>query len=145
MQCPFCYKENLHGAIQCQHCAAVLEGPGGRAIPPGRAEPQSGEANTSGQGKDAVVPDEIRKWNWGAFLLGVIWGVGNRTYIAFLAVIPLFGFIMMFILALKGSEWAWRNKKWESVEHFKRVQRKWAWWGFGVQIVLFILIILSEA
>ncbi len=145
MQCPFCYKENLHGAVQCQHCAAVLEGPGGRAVPPGRAEPSAMAENSSGQGKDSVVPDEIRKWNWGAFLLGVIWGVGNRTYIAVLAVIPLFGFVMMVILGLKGSEWAWRNKRWESVEHFKRVQRKWAWWGFGVQVVFFILLVLSNA
>ncbi len=145
MQCPFCYKENLHGAIQCQHCAAVLEGPGGRAIPPGRAVPPGMVPNTSGQGKASVVPDEIRKWNWGAFLMGVIWGVGNRTYIAFLAVVPLFGFVMMIILGVKGSEWAWRNKRWESVEHFKRVQSKWAWWGFGVQVVLFILLVLSKA
>jgi len=25
--------------------------------------------NTSGQGRLAVIPEEIRGWNWGAFLL----------------------------------------------------------------------------
>ncbi len=141
MQCPFCYKENLHGAVQCQHCAAVLDGPGGRAVSPSMAS--MGE-NTSGEGKGAVVPDEVKGWNWGGFLLGVIWGVGNRTYISFLILVPLLGFLMLFVLGFKGSEWAWRNKRWESVEHFKRVQKKWAWWGFGVQVAFFVIIMLTE-
>jgi hypothetical protein len=33
---------------------------------------------------------------------------------------------MMFILGAKGREWAWKNKKWESLEHFNRVQRAWS-------------------
>src|SRR5262249_24863985 len=28
--------------------------------------------------------------------------------------------------------WAWRNGRWDSVEHFKRVQRQWAKWGVVV-------------
>jgi membrane protein YqaA with SNARE-associated domain len=36
---------------------------------------------------------------------------------------------MVFVLGFKGREWAWRNKKWESVEHFQRVQRKWSLWS----------------
>jgi hypothetical protein len=27
---------------------------------------------------------------------------------------------------VKGSRWAWRNKRWDSLEHFARVQRRWA-------------------
>jgi hypothetical protein len=27
------------------------------------------DTNTSGQGPNAVVPPEIKRWNWGAFLL----------------------------------------------------------------------------
>jgi hypothetical protein len=30
------------------------------------------------------------------------------------------------MLLFKGREWAWQNKQWDSVEHFNRVQRKWA-------------------
>jgi hypothetical protein len=40
--------------------------------------------NTSGQGVGAVVPPEIDCWNWGAFLLNWIWGIGNNTFIALL-------------------------------------------------------------
>ncbi len=76
------------------------------------------------------IPPEIDRWNWGAFLLNWIWGVGNNTFIALLTLIPIFGqLVMPFVLGAKGSRWAWRNGRWDSVEHFKRVQRLWAIWG----------------
>jgi hypothetical protein len=75
------------------------------------------------------IPPEIDRWNWGAFLLNWIWGVGNNTFIALLTLIPLVGLVMPFVLGAKGSRWAWRNGRWDSVEHFKRVQRLWAIWG----------------
>jgi Cytochrome oxidase complex assembly protein 1 len=75
------------------------------------------------------IPPEIDRWNWGAFLLNWIWGVGNNTFIALLTLIPVVGFVMIFVLGAKGSRWAWRNGRWDSVEHFKRVQRLWAIWG----------------
>jgi Cytochrome oxidase complex assembly protein 1 len=78
------------------------------------------------------VPAEIDRWNWGAFLLNWIWGVGNNTFIALLTFVPFFGLIMPFVLGAKGSGWAWRNGRWDSVEHFKRVQRAWAIWGVVV-------------
>jgi hypothetical protein len=88
--------------------------------------------NTSGQGERAFVPPEIRRWNWGAFLLNWIWGIGNDTYIALLTMIPLVDIVMPFVLGAKGSEWAWRNKRWRDVAHFKRVQRNWAIAGVAV-------------
>ena len=99
--------------------------------------------NTSGQGPRAVIPAEISGWNWGAFFLNWIWGVGNSTYFALLALVPYVGVVMIFVLGAKGSTWAWRNHRWDSVEHFKRVQRKWAWWGLGVFCieVIFVLIL----
>jgi hypothetical protein len=85
--------------------------------------------NTSGQGERAVVPPEIRRWNWGAFLLNWIWGLGNDTYIALLMFLPGVNLVMMFVLGAKGSAWAWRNKPWRDVAHFRHVQRLWAIWG----------------
>jgi|HubBroStandDraft_6_1064221.scaffolds.fasta_scaffold236564_2 hypothetical protein len=76
------------------------------------------------------IPPEIDRWNWGAFLLSWIWGVGNNTFIALFALIPIVGqLVMPFVLGFNGSRWAWRNGRWDSVEHFKRVQRLWAIWG----------------
>jgi hypothetical protein len=72
------------------------------------------------------IPPEARRWNWGAFLLNWIWGLGNNTFVALLAIVPFVGFVMMFVLGAKGGEWAWRNASWRSVEHFRRVQRYWA-------------------
>lgn len=93
------------------------------------------------------VPAEIKKWNWGAFFLSWIWGIGNHVWISFLSFVPFVGFIMIFVLGAKGSEWAWKAKDWESVEHFKRVQRKWAIWGavifFAGILVSILLIVLS--
>ena len=66
--------------------------------------------------------------------------VGNNTFIALLTLVPIVGFVMLFVLGAKGSRWAWRNGRWDSVEHFKRVQRLWAIWGAIIwlgSIVLF--------
>jgi hypothetical protein len=64
---------------------------------------------------EEAIPAEINRWNWGAFLLSWVWGVGNNTFIASLALIPLFGLIMPFVLGAKGSAWAWSNGRWDSV------------------------------
>jgi hypothetical protein len=76
-----------------------------------------------------AIPAEIDRWNWGAFLLNWIWGVGNNTFIALLTLIPFVGLVMLFVLGAKGSRWAWRNGRWDSVAQFQRVQRLWAIWG----------------
>lgn len=95
--------------------------------------------NTSGGGSAAAVPVEIDRWNWGAFLLSWIWGIGNRTYLAFLALVPLLGLVMLFVLGARGSAWAWRNRRWESIEAFRRAQRKWALWGVAVMALMICL------
>jgi hypothetical protein len=91
--------------------------------------------NTSGQGKLSDVPSEIQTWNWGAFFLNALWGLFNRTYIALLAIIPVVGIPMAFVLGFKGNEWAWQNKRWKSIEQFQRVQKRWAILG----IILFLV------
>ena len=88
--------------------------------------------NTSGQGALAAVPAEVDRWNWGAFLLNWIWGIGNNTFIALLMFVPFVNIVMPFVLGAKGSVWAWRNKRWESVEEFRSVQRKWTLWSLGI-------------
>jgi hypothetical protein len=85
------------------------------------------------------IPPEINRWNWGAFFLNWIWGIGNNTYIALLSLIPFVGFVMFFVLGAKGSAWAWRNGRWDSVEHFRRVQRRWAIWGAIVWLASILL------
>ena len=86
------------------------------------------EINESGMGdRCGHVPFEIKeKWNWGAFLMPVWWGLYNHVYQALLTCIPVFGFFYLFHLGSKGNELAWKHRYWESVEHFKKIQRRWA-------------------
>lgn len=135
MLCPFCKEEIQDGAIKCKHCNSILSS---------KESINISQDNSSGMGKDAVVPAEIKGWNWGAFFLSWIWGLGNRTYIGLLALIPLVNIIMSIVLGARGSEWAWRNDRWESIEHFKRVQKSWAQWGVGLFIVGTVLVILAN-
>ncbi len=111
--------------------------------------------NTSGQGQNAFVPEEVKnRFNWGAFLLNWIWGIGNNTYITLViflsfiaAVIPFFGAFVPLALCIwfgvKGNEWAWQNKKFESVEAFHEYQKKWAIAGVIVVIAFFVLAVLA--
>jgi hypothetical protein len=78
----------------------------------------------------AEIPRELNRWNWGAFLLNWIWGIGNSTFIALLMFVPIVNVIMIFVLGAKGSRWAWRNRAWRDAEHFRRAQRSWAIAGF---------------
>ncbi|BAV45927.1 hypothetical protein MesoLj113a_40100 [Mesorhizobium sp. 113-1-2] len=57
----------------------------------------------------AEIPAELDRWNWGAFFLNWIWGIGNSTFIALLALIPVVNLIMIFVLGARGSRWAWQN------------------------------------
>ena len=101
--------------------------------------------NTSGMGSSASIPIEIKGWNWGAFILTWIWGVSHSVWISLLSLIPFVGIVMAFVLGAKGNDWAWQNKKWDSIEHFKKTQRTWAWWGLGVVVAGIVLYIIMIA
>ena len=107
--------------------------------------------NNSGQGENIEVPENVSdKFNWGAFLLTWIWGLGNKTYItlliivlAFIPFVNLVSGIAQLALSIwfgiKGNEWAWQNKKFASIEAFHEYQKKWAIAGTILAIILGIL------
>jgi serine/threonine protein kinase len=98
--------------------------------------------NNSGHGNifdDSVpVPDEIKGWNWGAFLMPWLWPFTNHVWIGLLCFVPQIGWLMAIALGSKGNEWAWKSKRWRSIEHFKAHQRGWAIAGilFGIPFSL---------
>lgn len=98
--------------------------------------------NNSGT-KSPEVPEEIKGWSWGAFLLTWIWGIFNSVFISLLMFIPLVNVVIWILLGIKGNEWAWQNKRWESIEQFKRVQKKWAIAGVIVFIAGLVLGVLQ--
>lgn len=84
----------------------------------------------------AEIPRELDRWNWGAFFLNWIWGIGNSTWIALLTFVPVVGLVMMFVLGARGSRWAWRNRAWRDAEHFRKTQRAWAIAGLAVWLAV---------
>lgn len=106
--------------------------------------------NNSGQGGlfdlSVPVPEEIKGWNWGAFLISPFWLVSNRVWIGFLALVPLFGFWMAIALGVKGNEWAWKSRRWQSIDQFQTAQKKWAIagivLGISVNLIFWHLAIL---
>ena len=61
---------------------------------------------------------------------------GAGAFNGFMGIIQ-FGVSIWF--GVKGNEWAWSNRRFESVEHFRQVQRTWAWWALGFTIAMVIL------
>lgn len=100
--------------------------------------------NNSGQKQD-VFPPGVKGWSWGAFLFNWLWAIFNKTWFGLLAMVPYVGFVVAIILGIRGRELAWKNKRWESVEHFNRVQRRWSMWGFIFLIIPAIGILAAIA
>ena len=99
--------------------------------------------------KGDAFPKQINKFNWGACILTPVWGIFNNTPIACLIIliglIPYIGWILGIIFSLycgiKGNEWAWQNKQWQSMEHFHAVQKNWAIAGIVFEIVLMFIVV----
>lgn len=125
VHCRGCGQQIHESAPACPHCGAPQGAPG--------------------SGPSAPIPEGVKGWSWGAFFLNWIWGPFNGTWIALLALIPFVGFVMAIVLGLKGREWAWKNKKWDSLEHFNRVQRAWSVGGVVMLIVPVIGVLASIA
>ena len=94
--------------------------------------------NTQEQNRMSEI-DQIKGWNWGAFVFGWIWAIANQAWLGLLTLIPFVNIVMIFVLGAKGNEWSWKNKNWESVESFKKAQRIWNIVG----LVVFILSIVG--
>ena len=104
--------------------------------------------NNSEQGANVQVQDVIAKrFNWGACLLSWIWGIYHRAWWTLLIIVGAFvPFIGLFVcmglciwFGVKGNEWAWQNRKYESIEAFHASQKKWAIAGAIVFIIGLIL------
>lgn len=90
------------------------------------------------------TPKEIKGWNWGAFSFSWMWGIGNKTYLPLLNLIPIFNIVWIFITGFKGNEWAWQKGDYQDIETFKQVQKTWNIAGiaaFIIHVLVFILYI----
>lgn len=110
---------------------------------------------------DRPTPEDLKKWNWGAFFFNWLWGVCNGvywplavlvlTFIFQIVLFPLGSIISLGLsvyLGIKGTELSWDAKTWDSFDSFKKTQHKWAVavvWVCAITIVLSFIIGLLSA
>lgn len=124
-----------------------------------------------GGASSRAIDAELKRWNWGAFLLGWLWAAFHRIYwpifliaagfinIIISLVLPLIGLIGSFLiglgtlainiyLGLNGSRMAWDLGCYDSLQHFKDKELKWRNAAFivvGGSILLSFLFLLILA
>ena len=113
------------------------------------------------QQASSVEPLNLSKWSWGAFTLSWIWGFFNGCWWMFLVnlgflllimfawVVPLVGIFISFanlgvsiLFGMKGTEWAWNNRKWDSISVFNQTQDIWNKVGLALFVFSWIVILL---
>jgi len=138
--CPACKTTVSAQAIACPRCGQPL---GSRVA---GASSRAANVNDSGGGALSALPIGLRGFNWGAFLFGPIWAIFNNAWIGLLAFVPGVSLIVCIVLGVKGNEWAWQNKRWDSIEHFFGTQKNWALWGivlYAISIALSLIFYLG--
>lgn len=91
----------------------------------------------SKESKYHPIPEEMKEFNWAAFLLTFLWGFKYKAWITFLAIpliifqLPLnINWILLVALQLycgkKGNEWAYQRDWWMKPIDFRINQMKWA-------------------
>jgi len=78
------------------------------------------------------------KWNWGAFIDPVGFGIGNRAYLCLLTLVPLLNIVWLFISGAKAEGWALKNTTatYRDEQEFRMVMDSWQRAGF-VQFLIF--------
>lgn len=103
-----------------------------------------GAENTSGM--KSTVPPEIaaKGWNWGAFFWNWIWCLSHGMPLIGIGIligscIPGVGLVAAIILGIQGNKLGWQNRRFDSVDHFFKVERTWAKWALGFFVGLIIV------
>ena len=91
---------------------------------------------------NTAIPYEIKKWNWGAFMYNIMWGIGNKSYLTLLCLIPIFNIVWVFVCGAKGNQWAWENGNYSDPREFFLVQDTWNRAGFIGFIIALIFIVI---
>jgi len=101
--------------------------------------------------------EDLKKWNWGAFVFTWVWGLHYRMYwaltvfilyavsialgVAGILILPL----ISVVFGLYGTRWGWKMGVWKNWDAFLQVKAKWdkiGKWSLPVVILLFIALVL---
>ncbi len=141
--CTSCGKPIMLGAVICPKCGVPTNNRTA-AVPWANSLAHAALENTSGRPcAPSELPEEARKLSWGAFWFTWIWGLCNGVPLALISL--LLPIVFNFVLLFKGREWAWEGKRWDSEEHFARVQYAWGLWGailVGIATLMWLLLVL---
>lgn len=89
------------------------------------------------------VPEQIKGWNWGAFMFSIVWGIGNKVYWPLLGLIPYVGLVVVIVTGVKGNEWAWNSGEYTDINTFLAVQGTWNRAGKVMFFVVLAIIVLA--
>lgn len=142
--CSSCGATIMPGTRFCDQCGASLPS----VLPAAPTSDASQPSNTSGLGSAHSAPEEAKRWNWGAFFIGLFWAPAHKLWgwfavllvlnllINLLASFPpimlvagLIELLVSIYLGLRGGRLAWSRRRFDGVEHFCQVQRIWGWVG----------------
>lgn len=98
-----------------------------------------------------ITEKELKKFNWGACILGWIWGLLNKSYITLVQLpvlfIPIIGTFLSLGLSIwfgiKGNAWAYKNKSFSCYEEFISKQKKYAITGLFIILINIFTMIIS--
>ena len=124
-----------------------------------QAEQASSQMENNSGTRTATLPRSARGWNTAAFLLGPIWGPLNGVWLGLLGLVfflipssvePFGSRGVQFFLYLtfgaylgyRGNLLAWRAKRWQSLEHFMRVQQQWMLVALVINVLLLMVILV---
>jgi hypothetical protein len=64
-----------------------------------------------------------------------IWAIAHNYWLGLICLVPCVGFFMAVYMLIKGNEIAWQNRRWDSIQQFQEVQKKWMIWGIALTII----------
>ena len=87
---------------------------------------------------------KLKKWNWGAFFLSLLWTTGNKLEIwTIFCFIPFLNIIVVFYLGYYGNQLAYNKSSIDSVDDFMVIQKYWEAWGIGLFLTITGLLFLK--
>lgn len=85
----------------------------------------------------------LTKWNWGAFMMSILFGFGNKAYLTLLCFVPFLNMVWIFISGFKGEEWSWNSGCYDEQKSFRAAMDSWNRAGFVSFIIALIAIVFS--
>lgn len=108
------------------------------------SSPETPTSRVNSSIESQELEKELSRWNWGAFLLTWIWGLFHKVWWSLLVLIPIWpvSLFIAVLLGARGNRLAWRNKKYLSLDEFRKSQKRWAYSGLLVFIIIITLVIV---